>query len=148
MKTLFITAGCGGNLPPTFAVANALTRRGVEIVFAGLEADSIGFPTASFDAALAVTPDRGGKGLRKGFAMAGLLAGPAATRTARTLVAAAQPDGTVVDCTLIAPLRGALAASRPVAVLFYTLGDYWAQPFDRGPAGRGLALLGMRQRPG
>lgn len=78
--------------------------------------------------------------------MAGLLAGPAATRTARTLVAAAQPDGTVVDCRLIAPLRGALAAGRPVAVLFHTLGDYWAQPFDRGPAGRGLALLGLRPR--
>lgn len=58
----------------------------------------------------------------------------------------AQPDITVIDCMLTAPLRGALAANRPSAVLFHTFGGYWSRNFDRGPAGRALGLLGLRPR--
>ncbi|KAM9862549.1 hypothetical protein ACI1US_01544 [Leucobacter sp. BZR 635] len=146
MQALFITADLGGNLPPTLAVARALARRGVAATVAGLAPDSTDFPTLHFDAALAITPERGGKGLRKSFAMARLVAGRAAARSARELIDAAQPDVTVVDCMLLAPLRGALMADRPTAVLFHTFGGYWARTFDRGPAGRGLALLGLRPR--
>ncbi|MBP6685047.1 MAG: hypothetical protein KA158_06460, partial [Leucobacter sp.] len=67
-------------------------------------------------------------------------------RAAHALVVGAQPDITVIDCMLTAPLRGALAANRPSAVLFHTFGSYWSRNFDRGPAGRALGLLGLRPR--
>lgn len=146
MRALVVTADLGGNLPPTFSVARALQRRGVEITFAGLDLANTHFRTTRFEVALAITPERGGKGLRKGVAMARLAAGRAAAREAQRLITEAQPDVVLVDCMLIAPLRGVLAAGRPTAVLFHTFGEYWSHDFDRGPAGRVLALLGLRPR--
>lgn len=146
MRALVVTADLGGNLPPRFSVARALQRRGVEITFAGLDLANTHFRTTRFEVALAITPERGSKGLRKGVAMARLAAGRALAREAQRLITEARPDVVLVDCMLIAPLRGVLAAGRPTAVLFHTFGEYWSHDFDRGPAGRVLALLGLRPR--
>lgn len=157
MKALFLTADLGGNLPPTLAVARALARRGLDIEFAGVDVEAAGFATEfagatgpfralPFAPALDASPERGGKGLRKSGALLRLVGSRRAARLAASLVADHRPDVTIVDCALVAPLRGALAAGAPTAVLFHGFGSFWGGTFDRGPAGLALAALGIRPR--
>lgn len=143
MKALFITADLGGNLPPTLTVADALARRGLDVEIAGLEPGRTPHRGIDYPAALSVSPEQGGKGLRKSRAMLSLVAGRGAESTAAAIVSERAPSITIVDCMLVAPLRGALTAGGRSAVLFHTFGNYWAGAFARGPAGRALALKGL-----
>ncbi|ADD43219.1 glycosyltransferase [Stackebrandtia nassauensis] len=141
MKILFLTADLGGNVPPTLAVAEELTRRGVDVEVAGLKDGHTAFHQPPFRVAVAV----GVKGPAKSpGAMFRLLASRRTSAEVAELVAERRPDLVVVDCMLPAPIRGALRGDVPVVVLFHTFGAYWTRSFDRGPFGRILAPLGLR----
>lgn len=144
VKVLVLTADLGGNVPPTIAVAEALARRGAEVEIAGLAAGRTAFPQPPFEPAVAISPQRGGTGLRKAGSMFRLMVGRRTADAAAALVAERRPEVVVVDCMTPAPIRGAVDSGVPVVVLFHTFGAFWLRSFDRGPAGRVFGLLGMR----
>lgn len=143
MKTLFLTADLGGNVPPTLAVAKELARRGVDVEVAGLEDGRTAFDQPPFRAGVAVR-SQGGMGPAKVGAMMRLMASRRTAAEVAALAAERRADVVVVDCMLPAPIRGALRSGAPVVVLFHTFGAYWTRSFDRGTFGKIFSLLGLR----
>lgn len=145
-RVLFLPADLGGNIPPTLAVAEALAHRGADVEIAGLDAERTAFPQPPFGPATAIRSQVGGKGPGRAGSMLRLMAGRRTVQTATALIAERRPDVVVVDCMILAPIRGALESGVPVVLLFHTFGAFWAHTFDRGPAGRLLGLFGMRPK--
>ncbi|MFJ2367950.1 glycosyltransferase [Microbacterium sp. NPDC087665] len=141
MKVLILSADLGGNVPPALAIADALARRGVEVEIAGLVPGSTELEHVPFLPGEAAGP-QGQQGLRKTASMYRLFASKRVSAETETLMDARRPDVVLVDCMLIAPLRGALRTGFPVVVMFHTLGEFWSR-IDR-TVGRVLGLLGFR----
>lgn len=146
MKVLFLTADLGGNVPPTLAIAEALKQHGVEVEIAGLRGGRTALPQIPFPVSTAIKPEGRSADLREIGKGRRLMMGRAASTEANRLIAERRPDLVVVDCMIPALIRGALESGRPVVVLFHTFGEFWVRSFDRGVAGRMLALLGLRPR--
>lgn len=86
MKVLFLTADLGGNVPPTLAVAEELSRRGVEVAVAGLQHGRTALPQPAFEPALAASPDTGARGSAKARLMLRLMTGRGTRDAAADLV--------------------------------------------------------------
>ncbi|WP_345752080.1 glycosyltransferase [Microbacterium rhizophilus] len=146
MKTLFLTADLGGNVPPALAVAEELARRGMDVEVAGLSGARTTLPQPPFPAATGIKPEGREQGPRELRAALRLMTSRATSAATSALVAERRADAVVVDCILPAVIRGALDTGAPVVVLFHTFGAYWARWFDRGPAGAAFRLLGVSPR--
>lgn len=142
-KALFLTADLGGNVPPTLAVADALSRRGVEVEIAGLQPGRTVHAQPPLPAATAIRPVGRPQGLREVAPMVRLAMSRATSAEVRALIAARRADVVIADCMLPAVIRGALAGGAPVVVLFHTFGEFWVRSFDRGP-GHLLRPWGLR----
>lgn len=143
MKVLILTADLGGNVPPALAVADALACRGHDVEIAGLSPRPAVHTIVPFAPGVAAGP-QGAKGLRKTPAMLRLFASRSVAAETHALIVQRRPDVIVVDCMMLSSLRGALASDVPVAVLFHTIGEFWAR-FDR-TIGRVVGCLGFRPR--
>ena len=146
MKILFLTADLGGNIPPTLAVAEALTRAGATVEIAGLPAGRTPFVEVPFAPATAISPEPGVKRSRGAGALLRLMAGRRTSDAAAALITERGCDLVVIDCMTLGPIRGALTTTAPVVLLFHTLGAFWVRDFDRGPRGRLLAKVGVRPK--
>jgi len=156
MRALFVTADLGGNVPPTLAVAEALTRHGtddgveVSVEVAGLGSGAGADAGAlvhrvAFKPAEAIRPEGRNRGVREFGAFRRLLMSRDVSDATRALIAERRPDVVIVDGMLPAPLRGALdAGGVPVVTLLHTFGAFWVRSFDRGPMGRVFATRGLR----
>lgn len=143
MRALIVTADLGGNVPPTLAVADELARRGHAVEVAGLPAGRTRLRRLRFDPATAIAPVDRPRRMADVLALSALMFGRSTSDAVTALVAERRPDVVIVDCLTPAPLRGALAGSAPVVVLFHTVGAYWRR-FDRGPAGMLFGTRGLR----
>lgn len=143
MKALFLTADLGGNVPPTVAVATALSRRDCDVAIAGLLPNRIALPQIPFGPATAINPEDHARGLHELGSLARLMAGRSTSRAVGSLIARQKPDVVVVDCMLPAVLHGAFGSGTPVVVLFHTLGEFW-RSFDLNPMGLVPTLAGMQ----
>ena len=142
-RALFFTADLGGNVHPIRAVAEALSRRGVVVELAGVEASGPDLSSVPFGPAAAISAD-GRRGWREFSALRRLMMGRGTSEAVRALVAERCADVVAVDCMIPAVLRGALDSGVPVVALFHTFGGYWARPFDRGLLGMLFGAFGLR----
>lgn len=140
---LFLTADLGGNLPPIRAVAGRLSRHGVAVEIAGVDAGVAGVSSVPFAPTATIDPN-GRQGWRGLSALWRLMVARDTSRAVRALIAERGVDAVAVDCMLPAVLRGAIDSGVPVVTLFHTVGGYWAGAFDRGPLGTTFAAFGLR----
>jgi UDP:flavonoid glycosyltransferase YjiC (YdhE family) len=154
LDVLFLSADIGGNLPPTFAIAGELARRGHHVTIAGVRARPQHSAPADVTmvelpalAQMDVTLPTGKLG--HGPALMRMALGRRTTREARFLLTSQRADVIVVDGVMLSSLREALNTGTPTAVLFHSLGKFWDQGMGNpalnallGPFGLGpMALL-------
>ena len=140
---LFITGDIGGNVPPTLAIATELAARGHRVIVAGLEpradraAGELELRSLRALDGMDVRPPAGPLGHTP--ALTRMAVGRALAREVGALIDAQSPDAVIVDGVMLASIRAAVSAGVPTAVLFHSLGAFWAA----GMASRG-ANLAMR----
>lgn len=97
MKALFLTADLGGNIPPTVAVATALSRRDCDVAIAGLPPRANHASANTVRPATAVNPQDHARGIHKLSSLLRLMAGRPTSRTVGSLITRQKPDVVVVD---------------------------------------------------
>lgn len=154
MRVLFLSANLGGNVPPTMAVAQELSRRGVEVDVAGIlidsdsqdgEADDAAAP-AEVDASWGQRRDDAGTPQPLGPTLARIFLGRGLVAEAERLIRDRRPDVVVVDCMALALVKGANRSGVPVIVLLHTFAEYWRRAFLRGPVAAVVGALGFSPR--
>lgn len=148
LDVLFLSGDIGGNLPPTFAIAGELTRRGHHVTIAGVRARPQHRPPAGVAmvelpalAGLDVTLPTGKLG--HGPALVRMALGRRTTRDVRSLLARQRADVIVVDGVMLTSLREALGTGTPTAVLFHSFGKFWEQGMGNPSVNALLRLFGL-----
>ena len=157
MRVLFLSADLGGNVPPTMAIALALSRRNVHVDVAGILVgtgpaaatgeDTIDDATPTeIDASWGQKRDATGTPQPTGPALLRIFFSRGLAAEAEALIRDRQPDLVVVDCMALALIKGANRSGLPVVVLLHTFGEYWRRAFLRGPFPAMVGALGFSPR--
>lgn len=130
LDVIFLSGDIGGNLPPTFAIAAELARRGHHVTIAGVRVRSRGVAPAGVTmvqlptlAQMDVTRPTGTFGHWP--ALMRMALGRGTARDVRSVLARQRADVIVVDGVMLTSLREALSTGTPSAVLFHSLGKFW-----------------------
>lgn len=145
LDVMFLSGDIGGNLPPTFAIAGELARRGHHVTIAGVRPRAQGSAPAGVTmvplpslAQMDVTRPTGRFGHLP--ALMRMALGRGTARDVRSLLTSQRADVIVVDGVMLASLREALSTGTPSAALFHSLGKFWEQ-------GMGNPALNVALRP-
>jgi len=149
MRILIIGADAGGNVPPARAAATELSRRGHEVLLAGLRSrDGDAGPGRSvpFPAMDGFSLTGRLESARFMASMVRFCASPAAARDVTAMIAEQRPDVAVVDGMMFSGIDAANRSGVPTVALLHTFAGYLLPAFTRPPNSLVLAVRRLDAR--
>jgi UDP:flavonoid glycosyltransferase YjiC (YdhE family) len=148
LNVIFLSGDIGGNLPPTFAIAGELARRGHHVTIAGVRmrvhgAAPTGVTMVPLPALARMDVTRPTGTFGHWPALMRMALGRGTARDVRSLLARQRADAIVVDGVMLTSLREALSTGTPSAVLFHSLGKFWEQGMGNPAVNAALRPFGL-----